>query len=80
MGISLGQIITPLIIKNAEDIQMMNIIWFVPAAMGKENSFYLHRNVQNGFELDCLILRARFSFICDILESIHYNLVQKKVK
>ena len=52
MGISLGQIITPLIIKNAEDIQMMNIIWFVPAAIGKEKSFCLHRNVQNGFELD----------------------------
>ena len=49
MGISLGQIITPLIIKNAEDIQMMNIIWFVPAAIGKEKSFCLHRNVQNGF-------------------------------
>ena len=48
MGISLGQIITPLIIKNAEDIQMMNIIWFVPAAIGKEKSFYLHQNVQNG--------------------------------
>ena len=41
MGISLGQIITPLIIKNAEDIQMMNIIWFVPAAIGKEKKFLL---------------------------------------
>ena len=58
MGISLGQIITPLIIKNAEDIQMMNIIWFVPAAIGKEKKFVFAPKCSKWF---------KFLFILDIV-------------
>jgi hypothetical protein len=34
LGIVLGQAITPLIVRSPEDVPIMNIVWFVPAAFG----------------------------------------------
>ncbi len=34
MGIVLGSAITPLIVRSPEDVPIMNIVWFIPAALG----------------------------------------------
>lgn len=34
MGLVLGQAITPFIVRAPSDIPYMNIVWFIPAALG----------------------------------------------
>ncbi len=34
LGIVLGQGVTPLLVREPSDVPIMNIIWFVPAAVG----------------------------------------------
>ena len=34
IGIVMGQFCTPFIVQKAEDVPLMNIIWFIPAGIG----------------------------------------------
>ena len=34
IGIVMGQFCTPFIVQKAEDVPLMNIIWFIPAGLG----------------------------------------------